>query len=179
MIDFNKYRGGIFSLRIINKNMFKFLQKWSAVQIIKVGFLLIILFGALVLSMPVCSADGLSTNFVDSLFTATSAVCVTGLVVFDTSVHWSLLGKVVIISLIQIGGLGFMTIATMISLIRGKKINLKERLIIQESLNQFDLSGIVKLTRQIIFMVFIIEAVGGILLSINFIPKLGPVKGLM
>ena len=72
-----------------------------------------------------------------------------------------------------------MTIATMISLIRGKKINLKERLIIQESLNQFDLSGIVKLTRQIIFMVFIIEAVGGILLSINFIPKLGPVKGLM
>ena len=179
MIDFNKYRGGIFTLKIIDKNMFKFLQKWSAVQIITVGFLLIILFGALVLSLPVCSADGSSTNFIDSLFTATSAVCVTGLVVFDTSVHWSLLGKVVIISLIQIGGLGFMTIATMISLIRGKKINLKERLIIQESLNQFDLSGIVNLTRQIIFMVFTIEAVGGILLSINFIPKLGPVKGLM
>ncbi|MCI6738841.1 MAG: TrkH family potassium uptake protein [Intestinibacter sp.] len=166
-------------MKIIDKNMFKFLQKWSAVQIITVGFLLIILFGALVLSLPVCSADGSSTNFIDSLFTATSAVCVTGLVVFDTSVHWSLLGKVVIISLIQIGGLGFMTIATMISLIRGKKINLKERLIIQESLNQFDLSGIVNLTRQIIFMVFTIEAVGGILLSINFIPKLGPVKGLM
>jgi len=179
MIDFNKYMRRHFTLKIIDKNMFKFLQKWSAVQIITAGFLLIILFGALILSLPVCSADGSSTNFVDSLFTATSAVCVTGLVVFDTSVHWSLLGKVVIISLIQIGGLGFMTIATMISLIRGKKINLKERLIIQESLNQFDLSGIVKLTRQIIFMVFIIEAVGGILLSINFIPKLGPVKGLM
>lgn len=166
-------------MKIIDKNMFKFLQKWSAVQIITVGFLLIILLGTFILSMPVCSADGSSTNFIDSLFTATSAVCVTGLVMFDTSVHWSLFGKIVIISMIQIGGLGFMTIATMISLIRGKKINLKERLIIQESLNQLDLSGIVKLTRQIIFMVFTIEIVGGILLAINFIPKLGPLQGLM
>jgi trk system potassium uptake protein TrkH len=100
------------------------------------------------------------------------------LVVFDTATHWSLFGKVVIISLIQIGGLGFMTIATMISLIRGKKINLKERLLIQESLNQIDLSGIVSLTRKIILMVLAIECIGGILLSISFIPKFGIITGL-
>ena len=105
-------------------------------------------------------------------------MCVTGLVVFDTATHWSLFGKVVIISLIQIGGLGFMTIATMISLIRGKKINLKERLLIQESLNQIDLSGIVSLTRKIILMVLAIECIGGILLSISFIPKFGIITGL-
>ncbi|WP_455542631.1 TrkH family potassium uptake protein [Intestinibacter sp.] len=165
-------------MRIIDRNI-KFLQKWSSVQIITAGFLFIILLGASILSLPICSSNGTVTNFIDSLFTATSAVCVTGLVAFDTATHWSLFGKVVIISLIQIGGLGFMTIATMISLIRGKKINLKERLLIQESLNQIDLSGIVKLTKHVILMVFIIEAIGGILLSINFIPRFGFVRGLM
>ena len=158
--------------------LFRSLEKWSSVQIITVGFLFIILLGAAILSLPISSRSGQWTNLVDSLFTATSAVCVTGLVVLDTATHWSLFGKVVIISLIQIGGLGFMTIATMISLIRGKKINLKERLLIQESLNQIDLSGIVSLTRKIILMVFIIESVGGILLSISFIPKFGLIGGL-
>ncbi len=164
-------------MRIMHKNI-RFLEKWSSVQIITVGFLFIILLGAAILSLPISSRSGQWTNLVDSLFTATSAVCVTGLVVLDTATHWSLFGKVVIISLIQIGGLGFMTIATMISLIRGKKINLKERLLIQESLNQIDLSGIVSLTRKIILMVFIIESVGGILLSISFIPKFGLIGGL-
>ena len=163
-------------MRIRKKNI-RFLKKWSSVQIITVGFLLLTLVGASILSLPI-SSNGQPTNFVDSLFTATSAVCVTGLVVFDTATHWSLFGKVVIISLIQIGGLGFMTIATMISLIRGKKINLKERLLIQESLNQIDLSGIVNLTRKIIFMVFAIEAIGGIILSISFIPRFGLITGL-
>ena len=154
-------------MRIRNKNI-RFLKKWSSVQIITVGFLLLTLVGAGILSLPISSSNGQPTNFVDSLFTATSAVCVTGLVVFDTATHWSLFGKVVIISLIQIGGLGFMTIATMISLIRGKKINLKERLLIQESLNQIDLSGIVNLTRQIIFMVFAIEAIGGLITGLAY-----------
>ena len=164
-------------MRIMHKNI-RFLEKWSSVQIITAGFLFIILLGAAILSLPISSQSGQGTNFVDSLFTATSAVCVTGLVVFDTATHWSLFGKVVIISLIQIGGLGFMTIATMISLIRGKKINLKERLLIQESLNQIDLSGIVSLTRKIILMVLAIECIGGILLSISFIPKFGIITGL-
>ena len=158
-------------MRIRKKNI-RFLKKWSSVQIITVGFLLLTLVGASILSLPISSSNGQPTNFVDSLFS------VTGLVVFDTATHWSLFGKVVIISLIQIGGLGFMTIATMISLIRGKKINLKERLLIQESLNQIDLSGIVNLTRKIIFMVFAIEAIGGIILSISFIPRFGIITGL-
>lgn len=131
------------------------------------------------LTLPISSRNGTTTNFLDAFFTATSAVCVTGLVVLDTSTYWSPFGQFVIISLIQIGGLGFMTIATMISLIRKKKINLKERLLIQESLNQFDLSGMVKLTRQIIFMVFIIELMGGLLLSVEFIPVFGFPKGLL
>lgn len=157
--------------------IFRLLKKWSTVQIITVGFLLIIILGAMILSLPICSANNTGSNFIDSLFTATSAVCVTGLVTFDTATHWSTFGKFVIILLIQIGGLGFMTIATLIALIRGKKINLKERLLIQESLNQLDLSGIVKLTKQIIIMVFAIELCGGLLLALYFIPELGPVKG--
>lgn len=157
----------------------KFAKTWNTVQIITVGFLFIIIFGAIILSLPISSSNGQTTNFIDALFTATSAVCVTGLIIFDTATHWSLFGKVVIISLIQIGGLGFMTIATMIALIRGKKINLKERLLMQESLNQIDLSGIVNLTRKIILMVFTIEAIGGVILSIYFIPKLGIIAGLI
>ena len=152
--------------------------KLNPMQILSLGFLLIILIGGILLSLPISSSTGEYTSFIDAVFTSTSAVCVTGLVVFDTATHWSLFGKVVIISLIQIGGLGFMTIATMISLIRGKKINLKERLLIQESLNQIDLSGIVSLTRKIILMVLAIECIGGILLSISFIPKFGIITGL-
>lgn len=164
-------------MKIINKNT-RFLRRLNSVQVITLGFLFIILLGAVILSLPISSSNGHPTNFIDSLFTATSAVCVTGLVVFDTATYWSSFGKVVIIVLIQIGGLGFMTIATMISLIRGKKINLKERLLIQESLNQIDLSGIVALTKKIIFMVFAIEICGGIILSIDFIPRFGVITGL-
>ena len=87
-----------------------------------------------------------------SLFTATSAICVTGLVVVDTATYWSIFGQVVIIGLIQIGGLGFMTATTLFALLIKKKINLRERLLIQESLNQGDLSGLVKLTRYVIIM---------------------------
>lgn len=179
MIEFNNKRGGDTKVKFKGGYIFKSLGKWSRVQIITAGFLLIILLGAIILSLPICSSDYTKTNFIDSLFTATSAVCVTGLIIFDTSMHWSTFGKLVIISLIQIGGLGFMTIATMISLIRGKKINLRNRLLIQESLNQIDLSGIVKLTRQIIYVVFVIEFIGAILLSIVFIPKYGITKGLL
>ena len=96
----------------------------------------------------------------NALFTATSSVCITGLIVVDTSTYWSQFGQFVIITLVQIGGLGFMTIATMFSLLTRKKINLRERLLIQESLNQRDLSGLVKLTRYIIIMTFVIEGIG-------------------
>ena len=139
---------------------------------------MLILFGGLILNLPISTKSGESIGLLNALFTSTSAVCVTGLIVVDTSTYWSQFGQFVIITLIQVGGLGFMTIATMFSLLTGKKINLRERLLIQESLNQRDLSGLVKLTRYIIVMTFAIEAMGALLLSMVFIPKLGLIKGI-
>ena len=109
-----------------------------------------IIIGAVLLSLPISSAEGKSTNFLDSLFTSTSAVCVTGLVTLDTGTHWSYFGKNVIIVLIQIGGIGFMSFATLISLLLGKKISLKERLIMQESMNTFSIQGLVKLAKYVL-----------------------------
>src|SRR3712207_5209367 len=98
-----------------------------------IGFATVILIGAILLTLPIVSNNGLATPFVDALFTATSAVCVTGLVVVDTATHWNLFGQIIIIILIQVGGLGFMTITTLFALITKKRINLKERLLIQEA----------------------------------------------
>ena len=104
-------------------------------QMIVVGFILLILLGTFLLVSPLASSSGNITNFIDSFFTATSAVCVTGLVVVDTSIHWSLFGKIVILLLIQVGGLGFMTIGTLVALALRKKINLRQRILIKEALN--------------------------------------------
>ncbi|MGL5693512.1 MAG: TrkH family potassium uptake protein [Peptostreptococcaceae bacterium] len=147
-------------------------------QIMVIGFASVILLGACLLSLPISTQSGERIGFLDALFTATSAVCVTGLVVVDTATYWSHFGQVVIITLIQIGGLGFMTIATMFALLTKKKINLKERLLIQESLNQKDLSGMVKLTRYVILITFLIEGIGAILLSFTFIPQFGLGQGI-
>lgn len=147
-------------------------------QVMVIGFGVVILFGGLILNLPIAAKSGKSVGLLNALFTSTSAVCVTGLIVVDTSTYWNEFGQLVIISLIQIGGLGFMTMATMFSLLTGKKINLRERLLIQESLNQRDLSGLVKLTRYIIMMTFAIEGIGALLLSMVFIPKLGLIKGI-
>lgn len=147
-------------------------------QVMVIGFGVVILFGGLILNLPIAAKSGKSVGLLNALFTSTSAVCVTGLVVVDTSTYWNEFGQLVIITLIQVGGLGFMTIATMFSLLTGKKINLRERLLIQESLNQRDLSGLVKLTRYIIMMTFAIEGIGALLLSMVFIPKLGLIKGI-
>jgi len=147
-------------------------------QVMVIGFGVVILFGGLILNLPIAAKSHKSVGLLNALFTSTSAVCVTGLIVVDTSTYWNEFGQLVIISLIQIGGLGFMTMATMFSLLTGKKINLRERLLIQESLNQRDLSGLVKLTRYIIMMTFAIEGTGALLLSMVFIPKLGLIKGI-
>lgn len=146
-------------------------------QMMVVGFAAVILIGAILLSLPIATQTGESIDFLDALFTSTSAVCVTGLVVVDTATYWSFFGQVIIILLIQIGGLGFMTITTLFSLITKKRINLKERLLIQESLNQIDLSGLVKLTRYILLMTFIIEGIGALTLSTVFVPQFGLLKG--
>ena len=146
-------------------------------QVMVIGFATVILAGAIMLNLPIATQNGESIGFLNALFTATSAVCVTGLVVVDTATYWSFFGQLTIIMLIQIGGLGFMTVTTMFALITGKRINLKERLLIQEALNQRDLSGIVRLTRYVLMMTFAIEGIGAIILSTTFIPMFGFVKG--
>lgn len=143
-------------------------------QILVLGFLLLTVLGAVLLNLPIASQPDVSgmrhsIGFIDALFTATSAVCVTGLVVVNTMEHWSVFGKVVIIILIQIGGLGFMTLATTFFMLMGKKIGLKERLVIQESLNQNTISGMVRLVRYILLGTLIIEGTGALFLTVAFL----------
>lgn len=139
---------------------------------------MLILIGSLLLTLPYSSRNGQSVGYFNALFTATSAVCVTGLTVVDTYSQFNLFGQLVIMVLIQMGGLGLMTMATLVFLLLGKRITLKERLIMQEALNQFTLSGLVKLTRYILFTTFIFEGIGAFLLSIRFIKIYGLYKGL-
>lgn len=160
------------------KNLSNIFNKMNPGEVMVIGFASIILIGTLILMLPISSKTGESIGFLDALFTATSAVCVTGLVVVDTATYWSIFGKFVIITLIQIGGLGFMAVTTMVAIIIRKKINLKERLLIQEALNQEDLSGLVKLTRYILLTTFTIEGIGAIFLSFVFIPQFGFIKGV-
>lgn len=142
-------------------------------QFLVIGFMLLIFFGTFLLSLPFASrpdANGVyhSVGFINALFTATSAVCVTGLVVVTTIEQWTLFGQIVIIILIQVGGLGFMTLATTLFILIGKKISLKERLLIQESLNQNTISGMVRLVRYIFLGTLMIEGIGAILLTFSF-----------
>lgn len=164
-------------------DMLKYLQlnkkhRINPTQTVVLGFAIIIILGALLLTLPVASRSGQSTGFIDALFTATSAVCVTGLVVFDTYLYWSLFGQVVILVLIQVGGLGFMTVATLFSLMIGRRISYKERLVIVESLNQQDLQGVIRMVKRILLGTLIFESLGAIILSTRFVPEFGLASGI-
>ena len=137
-------------------------------KILVLGFAIVILIGAFLLTLPIATEDGKGLSFLNALFTATSATCVTGLVVVDTGDTFTMFGELVILSLIQIGGLGFMTFATFLFLLLGKKISLKERLLLKEALNNVSLAGIVRLVKRILIFTAVIEMVGGIILSIRF-----------
>ncbi len=165
-------------MKTMLKRLLSIINSIKPAQVMVIGFGALILLGGFMLNLPIASKNGESIGFLNALFTSTSAVCVTGLVVVDTGTYWSEFGQFIIITLIQTGGLGFMTIATMFSLLTRKKINLRERLLIKESLNQGDLSGLVKLNRYIIMMTFVIEGIGALLLSIVYIPKLGLLRGI-
>jgi len=147
--------------------------KLTPYQILVLGFAGLILCGALLLMTPMASVSGQSLSFIDALFTSTSAVCVTGLIVVDTGTYFSLFGQLVIIFLIQAGGLGIMTMATLMALVMRRKIQLRERLIMQEALNQMTVSGVVRLTQYIILITLAIEFIGGTILAINWYPELG------
>lgn len=153
-------------------------KTFTQTQIIALGFFLMVLVGTLLLMCPFATRTGVSARPLDALFTATSASCVTGLVTCDTYRTWSLFGQLVILMLIQIGGLGFMTIATLFSFILRRKISLRERGILQESVNSSQIGGIVKLTRMILKGTLLVEGSGAVLLSIRFIPVLGPAEGI-
>ncbi|WP_419874416.1 TrkH family potassium uptake protein [Candidatus Pristimantibacillus sp. PTI5] len=142
--------------------------KWSPPRILVSGFALIIVLGALLLSMPFASASGERLPFLDALFTATSATCVTGLVVVDTGTYFSVAGQVILMCLFQLGGLGFMTMATLVALVLRKKISLRERLLLQEAMNQSSMEGIVRLIRRVIGYSLVIELIGFILFSFRF-----------
>ncbi|NLG83663.1 MAG: Trk family potassium uptake protein, partial [Firmicutes bacterium] len=137
-------------------------------QILVLGFAATIFTGAVLLSLPIASNSGQSLRFLDALFTATSAVCVTGLVVVDTATQYNRFGQLVVLSLIQIGGLGFMTMSTLIAFLLGKRITLRERLVMQEALNQFSPAGLVRLTRNILLTTLIVEGAGATLLAARF-----------
>ncbi|MEA4847447.1 MAG: TrkH family potassium uptake protein [Clostridiaceae bacterium] len=158
---------------ILNK-----LNKLTYPQMIALGYFLVIAAGTLLLVLPIANRDHLSPGLVNALFTATSATCVTGLVVFDTYTHWTPFGQVVILLLIQVGGLGFMTTITMFSFLLKRKIGLRERGLLRESVNTMYIGGIVRLTKKILVGTLIFEGMGAILLSIRFIPRMGLAAGI-
>lgn len=141
------------------------------------SFFLVILVGAILLTLPVASETHQKTAFIDALYTSTSATCVTGLVVFDTADHWSWFGEITILLLIQIGGLGLITLMTFFMSAMGRKSGLKTMMLAQESLNTFDWQDSIRLIRGVVVVVFGIEFIGAVLLSNAFIPQYG-IKGL-
>ncbi|MFD5022395.1 MULTISPECIES: TrkH family potassium uptake protein [unclassified Paenibacillus] len=132
------------------------------------GFASIILIGALLLMLPISSTSGNAVSFIDALFTATSATCVTGLVVLDTGTTFTIFGKTVIMVLIQVGGLGFMTMATLFAMMMKRKISLRDRLILQEAMNQGSMEGIVRLIRRVLIYSLVIEGCAAVLLSLRW-----------
>ena len=150
----------------------------STTRVVVLGFAFVILLGALLLTLPISSSTGVSVGFFDALFTSTSCVCVTGLVVVDTGTAFSTFGHVVIILLIQIGGLGFMSVAMLYFMLLGKRVTLGTRLVIQESLNEDRIGGLVRMMRWVIFSALSIEGIGALVLSTRFIPIYGFGKGL-
>ena len=150
----------------------------SSAQIILMGFAAVILLGAWLLMLPISSRDGSWTPFLDTLFTATSAVCVTGLVFYDTATHWTFFGQMIILVLIQIGGMGVITVAASIAMLSGRKITLSQRNTMQDAISAHQVGGVVRFTGFILKGIFLIELTGAILLSVVFIRDFGFLKGI-
>ncbi|SDC29491.1 trk system potassium uptake protein TrkH [Candidatus Frackibacter sp. WG12] len=162
-------------VRIINIGI----KSLSPGQFLALGYIIVISIGTLLLTLPIATVNHQGLNVLDALFTATSATAVTGLIVVNTSTYFTVFGQLVILLLIQIGGLGFMTTSTLFALLLGKKINLKERIIIQEELNHFNLSGVIKLVRYVILLTLGLEAIGAILLFPKMIVRYPLSKALL
>ena len=159
-----------------NKNKFVLPSKMHPTQILVIGFLIVITLVTILLTLPISSASGESTSVITALFTATSAVCVTGLSVVTTATYWSLFGKIVIICAIQIGGLGFMSLVSMLFVLLGKRITFKNRLIMQEALNLNTTAGVVRFTKMIVKGTLLVEGIGALLLTFIFVPEYELIK---
>ncbi|WP_376769043.1 TrkH family potassium uptake protein [Clostridium psychrophilum] len=153
-------------------------NKYTPVQILALGFAIVILIGAILLSLPIASQSGKITPFIDCIFTSTSAVCVTGLVTLDTGTYWTYFGKTVIMLLIETGGLGFMSVGTLVFFFLGKRISLKERLVMREAMNVNSLQGLVKMVKYVLIFTFSVEGIGAVLFATQFIPQFGIAKGI-
>ncbi len=153
-------------------------QGIKPIGVLPLGFIIIILTGALLLMLPIASRDGASLPFINALFTATSASCVTGLVVVDTATHFTLFGQIVILLLIQLGGLGLMTMAMILFSLTGRKVSLHDRMSMAEGLGENRLQGVVRLARSALIVTGLFELLGAVLLSFRFIPQYGVIVGI-
>ncbi len=158
------------ALHKMNKQMQSFV---NPARLIPIGFAVLIALGTLLLSLPLAGSHGHSVGWLNALFMATSAVCVTGLAVIDTGTSFSLFGQVVIMVLIQIGGLGFMTFGVLFAVLLGKQIGLKQRLMIQQATNAFSTQGLVRLSLNIFAIAFVLEFVAMVTLALHWTPDLG------
>ncbi|MBO1308476.1 Trk family potassium uptake protein [Enterococcus sp. 669A] len=147
-------------------------------QFLALGFALVILMGAILLSLPISSNSGEATSFIDALFTATSATCVTGLTTLTTIEHWNFFGQAVIIILIELGGLGFMMMPILFFTVFRKKVGLKTRIVLQEALSLESMSGVMNLMVYILRFAAVIQVIGAGLLAVDFIPRFGWQRGL-
>ena len=147
-------------------------------QIIMLGFLFLILTGTLLLMLPFATRSGRPASFWDALFSAVSATCVTGLVVHDTYTYWSVFSQGVLLTLIQVGGMGVVTMAVAVSIFTGRKIGLKQRIVMQESISAPQMGGIVRTTSFILKATLLLEGAGAALLALRFCPQMGLLKGL-
>lgn len=167
-------KGFMMHIPLNKKNLFKTI---SPTRIIVSSFALIIFTGACLLTLPIASNDGNSIGFLNALFTATSATCVTGLVVADTLTQWTLFGQIVILLMIQVGGLGIVTLATFFSVLLGRKISMKGKILAQESISDYSFADVHQMIRSVVRITVTVELVGAVLLATSFVPKFG-VRGL-
>ena len=164
-------------MQLVNEKQIK-KRRLSSSQIIVLGFLFAILAGSLLLMIPAATAQGQQTNFLTALFTATTSICVTGLVVVDTFSHWSFLGQFIILLLIQIGGFGVITIYSALMMLLKKSFSLRTRLLIQDYYNLDSIQGLIRFLIKVIKSSFFIEGLGAVLYLFVFIPRFGFLKGI-
>ena len=164
--------------RIPHKSKRSLRSRFYATRLLALSFFAMIVVGAFLLTLPWASSTGKSVGLFNALFTATSAVCVTGLTVIETGTAYSLFGQTVILLLIQAGGLGFVTLMTLISVALGRRVTLRDRMLIQEAMNENNIGGMVRLILWVIKLTFACELAGAALLSVRFIQDFGPVRGV-